>query len=77
MARLTAHDRFVANPHVSPVTEQNDLSKPPVTRYWLRFGSFDVYLDHAEIELLHADLDCILGDPNAHATGRCAHARLT
>lgn len=64
-----------AVPRVSPVIEQNDLTKPPVTRYWLRFGPFDLYLNRADVESLHRDLDCLLGDRSAHAQGRCAHAR--
>ena len=61
--------------HVSSVIEQNDLTKPPVTRYWLRFGPCDLYLNQVEVESLHRDLDCLLGDPGAHAQGRCAHSR--
>ena len=75
MARMTARNPFVTVPRVSPVTQQNDLTKPPVTRYWLQFGSSDLYLDQAEVKLLHRDLDCLLGDPDAHAQARCAHAR--
>ncbi len=75
MGRMTAHFRFVTNPSVSRVTEQNDLLKPPVTRYWLQFGDLDLYLDRADAELLHRDLDCLLGDPSAHAEARCIHSR--
>lgn len=73
MARMTASFPVTAA-RLSPVIEQNDLTKPPVTRYWLRFGSLDLYLDQAEVESLHRELDCLLGDPHAHAQGRCAHA---
>lgn len=75
MARMTAYQPFVANPRVSAIVEQNDLTKPPTTRYWLQFGSFDLYLDRTEIEFLHRDLDCLLGDPDAHSSGQCAHQK--
>jgi hypothetical protein len=74
MAHMTASFADTV-PSVSPIIEQNDLTKPPVTRYWLRFGVFDLYLNQAEVESLHRDLDCLLGDPDAHAQGRCAHSR--
>ncbi|MBI1885558.1 MAG: hypothetical protein HYS09_04485 [Chloroflexi bacterium] len=62
-------------PSVSPVIEQNDLKKPPMIRYWLRFGPFDLYLNRPEAESLHRDLDCLLRDPDARVEARCFHSR--
>ena len=73
MARLIAHNRFVSTPRVSPLIERNDLTRPEVTRYKLTFGTFEVLLDEEEAELLHQDLSCRRGDPEAHARGSCAH----
>jgi hypothetical protein len=73
MARMVADIPFVTSLHISPVTELNDLTKPPVTRYWLRSGTFDLHLDRAEAEQLRRELECILGDRNAHAESRCVH----
>lgn len=74
MAHMTASFPDTV-PRVSPVIEQNDLTKPPTTRYSLRFGPLDLYLNQAEVESLHRDLDCLLAAPGTHAQGRCAHAR--
>ena len=58
-----------------PITERNDLTKPPTTRYLLRSGDFDVYRDRPQAEALHRELDCLLGDLNAHDEARCLHSQ--
>lgn len=75
MGRMTAQLPSAINPRVSPITEQSDLTKPPVTRYLLQLANVDLYLDRVDAEQLHRDLDCLLGEPDAHHRARCLHSR--
>lgn len=73
MAYLNVRDRLSPNPRVVPVISHNDLTLPPMRHYLPLIGSIEIRLDESEAELLQMDLTCRLGDPEAHATGRCAH----
>lgn len=60
MAHLRVNRPVVANPRATTITEHNDLTKPPVTRFLIYSGSFSLYLDRSEAEILRDDLDKVL-----------------
>ncbi len=60
MAYLKVSRPVVANPRATTFTQHNDLTKPPVTHCLIYSGSFSLFLDRFEAELLRDDLNRVL-----------------